>query len=469
MTQSLPESLHAFARGNAAPSSGDTVIIAVSGGQDSCALLHAFVQHPPVPGLCLVAAHLHHGIRGPEADDDASFIRELCQQLGVACEIGHADVPLLARDRRNGIEEAGRFARREFLNDVADRRSAQWIATGHTADDQAETILMHILRGCGADGLSGIAPVSGRWVRPILGVRRQQTAAYCGAVGLQFRTDPGNHSLEFRRNRVRLEILPIAVDHLNPRSVEAICRMAGIVSDEAAAVQAAADALLVEAGTVSPDAVAVPTAIVRDTHVAIARRLLRTMIARIRGSMADVSAASVERVLNAVGLDEASRSWTLPGNDVRISLCMGQLSVARAGGSGTPRTILATPLLPGENWLRDLGCTIRLTCESADGTMREPGSLGIRQADLRGRLCVRSRAAGDRIRPRGLGGTKKLQDLFVDRKVPLALRDRVPVVVDDAGPLWVPGHAVDERIGKADDNECVIVLRIAERSDVEML
>jgi len=469
MTQSLAESLHAFAQGNQAPCHSDTVIVAVSGGQDSCALLHALVERPPAPGLRLIAAHLHHGMRGAEADGDASFVQEFCKWLGVSCEIGYADVPLLASRRHRGIEEAGRFARREFLNRTADRCSARWIATGHTADDQAETILLHILRGCGAEGLSGIAPVSGRWIRPILSVRREQTAAYCRAVGIQFRTDPGNHSLEFRRNRVRLEILPIATDHLNPRSVEAVCRMAKIVADESEAVQAAAEALLAEYGSVRPNAVAVPAARVHGSHVAIARRVVRTMIARVRGTMADVSAASVERVLDAARIDGANRSWTLPGNDVRISLCTGTLCIARVVGSAASPTMPAVPLQTGANWLMGFGCTIMVTDELAVPGAPESGSIQIRPADIVGGLAVRSRVAGDRIRPRGLGGTKKLQDIFVDRKIPLGCRNRVPVVVDGAGPLWVPGHAVDERIGKADANECVIVLRIAERSDDEML
>lgn len=218
-----------------------TLIAAVSGGADSLALLVLLAESRQALGYRLRAAHLHHGMRA-EADADAAMLSRLCDGLGVPLDVGHADVPSIARDRRLSLEVAGREARYAFLYETAAAHSAHAICTGHTKDDQAETVLLRVIAGTGLEGLSGIAPAriveppeseSSVWLmRPLLSVNRAETEAVCAARGLTPVRDPYNEDPAYPRNRVRHELLPLLERGYNPAIRDALARLADIVRPE---------------------------------------------------------------------------------------------------------------------------------------------------------------------------------------------------------------------------------------------
>ncbi|REK17705.1 MAG: tRNA lysidine(34) synthetase TilS [Planctomycetota bacterium] len=228
------------------------VLLAVSGGADSVALLRAaLARKAPGPGR-LVVAHVHHGLRGAEADADEAFVRQLCDELDVACEVGRADVAQLAATEGDGVEAAARAARYAFLQETAGRLGARYVATAHTADDQAETILHRIVRGTGLAGLSGMETSRElcegvALVRPLLFVRRVEVIDYLSALDQPFREDTSNRDESFTRNRLRRSLLPQLAADYNPGVVEALLRLGRLAGDAQRLIAAQAERLHTDA------------------------------------------------------------------------------------------------------------------------------------------------------------------------------------------------------------------------------
>ena len=221
-----------------------TVLLAVSGGADSVALLRAMAairagmsgKSDSTPPGRLVVGHLNHHLRGSESDDDQAFVESICQQMGVRCEVGHCDVEALAQRQGDGLESAAREARYDFLLDAAHRLGARFVATAHTADDQAETILHRILRGTGIAGLAGISRVrrlseATTLIRPLLGLRRSDVIAYLRSLGQTFREDTSNQELRFTRNRIRCDLLPKLADEYNANVIDALLRLGHLAGE----------------------------------------------------------------------------------------------------------------------------------------------------------------------------------------------------------------------------------------------
>jgi len=229
------------------------VVLAVSGGADSVALLRGMVSlreqaGPATDQSALIVAHLNHGLRGADAEEDARFVADLAARLGLPVEIGRADTAALADAEGDGLEAAARQARYRFCLEVAQRHSARYVATGHTADDQAETILLRIVRGTGIRGLAGMPrarPLSPAvsLIRPLRGFRRRQVAEYRESLGQAFREDAGNQDPRFTRNRVRHGLLPLLAEQYNRRVDEALLRLGGLADEVRQVVDAEADRL----------------------------------------------------------------------------------------------------------------------------------------------------------------------------------------------------------------------------------
>ena len=424
---------------------GAHALVACSGGPDSTAL--AALVRRARPDLILTLAYVAHGLRGPDADaDDAAHVAAVAAVLGT----DHVVLPVRV-GRGGGVEAAARDARHAALEGRADAVGATAVLLGHHAEDQAETLLLRLARGTGNDGLAGMAPLTGRRVRPLLAVRRadvHRAAAACGvtAVMRAARRDPMNDDDAFARVRVRHDVLP-ALARVGPDPVGALTRLADLARDESAALEAATDLLaaslpVVPVGT----AHAVPSAALRAAAPAHARRLLR----RLLGTG---GAASIERVLGAPD------GWrgTVPG-PWDVSVERGWHVLVPAGPVTAPVTTVRLPV--GEVAV-DLehapsSLVLRATC-APDGTctltVTSPGPLppGLdehrRSVVLRvaGTLAVRTRRPGERVRL--AAGSRPVATLLAEAGVPRTLRDRLPVVADATDRvLWVPGIAVDATV-----------------------
>jgi tRNA(Ile)-lysidine synthase len=413
---------------------GQRLLVAASGGADSTCLLHVLRALAPTLRLDLHAAHLDHGLRGRESEEDRRFVETMCSGLGIPCHTGTLPPGSL---RRKGIslQESAREARYAFLSDVAARTHADRVALGHTADDQAEEVLMRLLRGAGMAGLSGIPARRGIFVRPLLSVTRAEVEAWLAKRGISWREDSSNAGQKYLRNRVRNRLLR-DLEAYNPRVREALLREAAILGDEDSFLEELARGRFEELAAIQGGAVRFDLTRLSSEHPAIQRRLVRLAFERAGGSLRGLTLRHVEAVLGLLGSESPSARVKLPGG-MAARRRYGALEVA---SSEPKRAQFRYELaLPGRIELPEAGAALSVW-RVEDGEIQAGKDVACFPLDrLSWPLIIRSVRPGDSFRPRGLGGTKKLSDLFIDLKVPRDVRRRVPVLETSGRILWVCG------------------------------
>ena len=440
----------AAARCGLAP--GDLLVVAVSGGPDSLALLHALARTRRETSLRLQAAHLDHGLRGAESEADAAFVAKTCRVLGLDLCSEAADTEAFRRTHRLSLEDAARRLRYRFLARVAAELGARAVAVGHTVDDQAETVLMNIVRGAGLTGLRGMSESSRRRikgtdvhiVRPLLaGVSRSDTEGYCEALGLSPRHDSSNSSLLMLRNRIRHEVMP-SLGRINPQVRDAILRLSESARRDLTYLERAVDDAWADVATVRSDRILVDRAGFAVLDASVGAHLLRRAVGLASDGLSDLGLGHVDEMLDLLN-GPAGRSIDLPG---RLAFSMGyrEASLGPAGLETCP-----LPRLTGEVEIEVPGETEvggwRVVAEVADGTGdAEAGAIctSISARAARGGLMVRSRRPGDRLQPLGMAGTKKIQDFMVDCRIDRSWRDRIPLVTGEGGIAWVVGWRLAE-------------------------
>jgi tRNA(Ile)-lysidine synthase len=436
------------------------VLAAVSGGADSVALALVLARLAPEHGFALAAiAHLHHGLRGAEADEDQRLVETLAARLGVPCITAREDVAARAAESGESIETAARRARYGFLEAAAAEARADRIATGHTADDQAETVVMRLMRGAGLHGLSAIRPLNGRVIRPLIDARRSAIEAFLRESGERWREDASNADIALARNRVRHEALPALKAIAGDGVVDALARTASLIQDDADELDRRA--IEMSAAAVLPDG-ALDMAVLAAASPALARRVIRTALEQA----ADGRFLSLEHVeaVRSLMKQGAARAVQLPG--IVASRDGGKIRIEPAAADRRPPVPFETSLpVPGSAGVPDT----LLVLSAEVGTVTAPQLTALRaRADAvavqgveSGRLTVRSRRPGDALRPLGAPGRRKLQDVFVDRKIGREERDRVPLVVDDRGRIiWVVGHTIADEFRVTSPEASVLLLKV---------
>jgi tRNA(Ile)-lysidine synthase len=449
--------------------------VAVSGGPDSVCLLHALDSLTAEIPFRLRVAHLHHGQR-KEGDADAEFVRAFAERLGHPCAIERADVPGIARSERISLEMAGRLARYRFFARLAEAVGAKAVATGHNADDQAETVLMRAFRGAGNSGLRGIpalAPLpesagSVPVIRPLLEVSRAEIEGYLTRHGLETRFDATNLDATLQRNRVRRELLPLA-EEISPGAKKGLMRIA----KEAAEDEAALGLWAAKAWTRCARETGEGTLLVRTDRLpepaAIRRRILRISIEKLAPDAAGFPEAAIDRLLNLLESEaDGTAGFSLP---LGIQAVFRQ-RVLRLSASPPPAPPLVVPKrairCPGETRLPELRRT--LIAKETDPTSAQPFpprramEAAVDADALAPPLSARTWEAGDRIRVLGTGGTKKLKELFNEAKIGLEERRRIPIICDAERIVWVPGLALNEAVKVTPASRRVLLFRLLEES-----
>ncbi len=409
------------------------VVVAVSGGADSIAMLYALFWLRHDLGLTLTAAHLDHCIR-EDSPEDAAVVRIACQDLEIPLHEERVDVPSL-RGRRGNLEEAARHARYAFLERIAALVDAHSIALGHTRTDLAETVLLHLLRGAGPAGLRGLPPVREPYIRPLVDCSRSQTHEFCHAHDLPFREDPTNQDLRYTRNAVRKELLP-QLERFNPKAEQALARSAHLWEEAQQALQWAARQGLAfvetEHGLALDKLCSLPPQVQRLT--------LRQAAADALGEDRKPSKAHVEALwklcTNRSGeayLPRGLRAWVHRGE-----LHFGRASPDRAYEYRLP--------VPGETQLSEVGWSIRTALESptVNPESHGPWVAHLDLDTLSLPLVVRTRRPGDRLRPLGMEQHVRVSHLMSKAGVPRHLRDTWPLVCDQRDILWVAGVRLSE-------------------------
>ncbi|MFH1006111.1 MAG: tRNA lysidine(34) synthetase TilS [Candidatus Latescibacterota bacterium] len=392
---------------------GETVLVAVSGGADSVALLDILARLQKELHFRVHVGHLNHGLRGKDSDEDARFVEGLCADLGVPFDGGREEVRAYVRTHRLSLEEGARVVRYRFLEAVAERIGAARIATGHTAEDQAETVLFRLLRGSGVKGLGGIHPVrGGRIIRPLLAVHRREIEEYLAGRGRSFRCDHSNEDVAFARNRIRSELLPYLREHFNPGVVDTLSRSAAILRDEDHFVEEeAARALDRIAKKRGKYKIVLDLPAFLEYHRALKRRLIR----RICGELTESPGfEETERILRCASGHEPMRCMAC---GIRVQ-AVGDALIF--GFGEIPRFRHVVPI-SGDTLLPELDG--RLTPSvfpyppPGGAPVRSDGTCAFFDRDtLTGTLILRTREPGDRIQPFGMKGHKKVKDLLMDHK-----------------------------------------------------
>lgn len=435
---------------------GDRVIVALSGGADSCALLSCLLEQREELGVSLTACHINHLLRGAEAQADEEAVKTLCQTWGLPLRCFRRDVAALAREQGLGEEECGRQVRYACLEELAQELEREGkgpvkIATAHTGNDSAETLLLHIVRGCGLAGLRGIPYRRGRVVRPLLDCTRAQVEDYCRAKGIAWREDSSNASTRYARNALRLEVLP-RLEKLNPAFLNSAARLGRIARREedflAGESRRALESCRAGEG--------ISLAGLRELHPALRMRVLALWVAEQGG---EAGAEGLEK-LEALAMEGRGRmQWD---GARRFLICGGRLTGERAE---EPPFFL--PLREGENRL-PWGESLFFLRDGEKmgenfGKMLPRGFLFRVDCDkIKGCIVARQRMPGDRFSPAGRGVTKTLKKIFNEAKIEPYNRGRIPVLADDAGIIGVMGFGPDARAAAGPETKraaCLCFLR----------
>jgi tRNA(Ile)-lysidine synthase len=445
---------------------GGRVLAAVSGGADSVALLAALRELASTLGVELAVGHLDHGLRGRASRADAAFVANLARDWGMPCVVGRARVRERARRRGISLEMAAREARYAFLARTARRLGAATVATAHTADDQVETFVLKLARGAGPDGLGGMRvrrPLTKQCalVRPLLTVSRREIESFLRRQGLVWREDSGNGEDVFLRNRVRHRVLPLLETELNPQIRRAILRAATLCQSDSDWLAALTADLLAVCRVGPRD---LETRGLRAQHAAARRRVVRAWLTACGAAAAALDYAAAERVDRLMtrprggGSVPLADGWLVRRCGTRLTAQREAIRAAAAGVARPPpeRADVCAVRVPGVTFWSAYG--LRVAVRRAGGLRKEkdgrPGQLPatacLNREKLAGRvLRLRFWRAGDRMRPWGLAGSRKLQDIFTDAKVPQPQRRVVPLFECDGEIVWLPGYRIARDWGVA--------------------
>ena len=421
---------------------GDVVLVGVSGGPDSTALLHALHALRRALRCRLRACHVHHGLRGREADADARQARALARSLRIPFTEHRVEVRAHARTHGLSIETAARQLRYGVLSDVADRVGATRIATGHNADDQAETVLLNIVRGAGPAGVAGIPPVRGNLVRPLIGVTRAEVEQYCHAQGLSYRLDRSNLDTQHTRNRIRLEILPM-LRQVQPQVDSALRRLAAILREENEYISEQARQALREIGSQRPGEIGLARGRVGSLPRALQRRVLRAAIAVLKGDELDLPLERIDAIAALAVSGRTGSVVELPDGLV-AELTYGELTIKPAAAKPDASAGEWPLPVPGRVSIPELGVEISAARSRARRPPSDPDMALLDAGSTAVPLTVRTWRKGDRFTPLGVRGSVKLHDFFINAKVPRAERESVPIVTSGGVILWVAGHRIDD-------------------------
>ncbi|MCG9131191.1 tRNA lysidine(34) synthetase TilS [Candidatus Poribacteria bacterium] len=474
MTVDFVQQMHRFIAQHKMIEDGETVLVAVSGGADSLALLYGLHALRSQLNCQLHVAHLNHCLR-PDADADADFVRQHAKHLKLPCTIQRMEIPRLAQQWKLSVEAAGRRARYQFYESIATKVDATKVALGHHQDDVAETVLMNLIRGSGATGLKGITPVrDAKFIRPLAGFTRQQIEAFLTSIGVAPKHDTTNTDTRYLRNRIRHELIPQLENNYNPNIKTGLSRTADVLRAESEYLATAAREAL-ETCRIQDlhERVVLDRVAFRQYHIALQRRMLRQSVSEMSGDMSDLYFAHCEKMLNLIQAEASNALLALPnglqfrrayqqliferkpvetGNFAYPIVTVGKTSIEVLNTQITAE--LRNTKFPSTLALPDGRFEAIFDYEKIRKVFAEPSLEAFP-------LTVRNRRQGDRFQPYGMRGTKKIKDFLIDAKVPRYERDSIPLLVCGNQILWIIGYTTSDTFKIESDTRQYLYLRYA--------
>ena len=474
MTVDFVQQMHRFIAQHKMIENGETVIVAVSGGADSLALLYGLHALRSQLNCQLHVAHLNHCLR-PDADADADFVHQHAAHLKLPCTIQRMEMSHLAQRWKLSIEAAGRKARYQFYESVTTEIDATKVALGHHQDDIAETVLMNLIRGSGATGLKGIAPVRDtKFIRPLAGFTRQQIEAFLTSIDVVPKHDTTNTDTRYLRNRIRHELIPRLESDYNPNIKTGLSRTADVLRAESEYLDTAARKAFETCRIQDQHKnVVLDRVEFRKHHIALQRRMLRQSVSEMLGDMSDLYFLHCEKMLNLIEAEASNALLALP-NGLQFRRAYQQLILER---KPVETGNFAYPVVTvGKTSIEVLNTEI--TAEL--GNIKSCPTLALPDGRFEAifdyekirkvfvepsleafPLTVRNRRQGDRFQPHGMRGTKKIKDFLIDAKVPRYERDSIPLLVCGDQILWIIGYTTSDAFKIESDTRQYLYLRYA--------
>ena len=444
---------------------GDKVIVAVSGGPDSICLLHILNALKNELQITLYVAHINHCLRGKESDDDELYVKRFCENFNIEFRSKKVDINQIVEIKRISSETAGREARYDFFNDLKKEFKAQKIAIAHNSNDQAETILMRIMRGTGMEGLIGIRPVRDNiFVRPLIKCTRKSIEEYCLNNNLDPRIDKTNLEPIYARNKIRIQLIPYIQKNFNEDIVEVLNRLSSIIKVDNDYLAEIAKEKYKKYCDSSEEKVIISKEAFLE-HESIITRIIRLALYDVSSNLYNFEKIHIYDVVD-VQKHSTGKMLTLP-NNVYVKNNYGDIIIYKKQEQNVNNINNEYILCNGLNELKDIN--LRITLETIDklGSAKFNGEIFIKYFDydkIKGEILIRGRKDGDRFTPLGMKGSKKLKDLFIDLKIPRDERDEIPLICFGGEIAWIVKYRVSE-LFKVDKNTKRILKIIIESGE----
>ncbi|HHV59480.1 MAG TPA: tRNA lysidine(34) synthetase TilS [Clostridiaceae bacterium] len=443
---------------------GQKVIVGISGGPDSVCLLHVLKTLSSKLNITLHAVHVNHMLRGDESLKDEEFVVEFCSRMDVPLTVKRIDINEASKNAGVSLEVAGRHARYGEMEKAADEHDAQAIAVAHNMNDQAETVLMNIIRGTGLHGLKGIPYRRGRVVRPLLDVRRNEIEEYCVENKLNPRIDSSNLTDVYTRNKVRLKIIPEIDNTFGVDIIFTLQKMAQIVREDNDFIEDFSLKLFSECLRVkNGERVVLDIPKLEEYHKAIQRRIIRIGIRELKGDVRDVGIDHVEDVINLALAGSTGSVLHLP-NGIRAEKSYDSI-VLYIENPARGIKFCHQVEIPGVTYinngsgilkaeiLRDVTCIQKLKPDSQTSLKQL-----FDYDKINGGIYIRTRENGDLFKAFKSPGTKKLKDYFIDKKIPREVRDRIPLIASGNEIIWVIGQRISDKFKVSENTKNILVL-----------
>lgn len=440
---------------------GECVLLAVSGGADSMTMLRLLVDSGlrDELGLRFIVCHLNHGMRGAESRRDYDFVKAAAGRLGLEF-IGRTLKPGVLRKKGSSLQEEARARRYRFFEEAAMKRGDAKVAIGHTLDDQAETVLMRLIKGSGIKGLTGIPPVRGRFIRPLIEVSREEIEKYAKDTGLEYVVDSTNRRPKYLRNSIRLKLIPFIKKEYNPNIIETLARTARLLALDSAYLDKEASRLLDK--TVierKRDAVVLDRKMLMSMDKALAARVLLNL-AQDRG--VELYSSHIKSFLEVTGGQRPNASVRIAGG-LGISMEYGRV-ILRFKAPGKPKKFERVLSLPGVTRVTGTGYSFKAELTGRPPSLKcGPNTAFFDYGAVLGPVMARTVMPGDRMVPLGMKGHKKIKEIFIDNKVPMERRRSIPLLVCGGAVMWAPGIRQSELFKVTSSTKRVLKVEFIEK------